>query len=83
MFAEKYSKQLKRVENIKLIKDYDPITLLLKLKMSSAHQVSCIRDAYLALNRMSDEELLILREEKAMKNKLVKYVKEKNLGNFV
>lgn len=54
LFAEKYNKQLKKVESIKLIKDYDPITLLLKLRMSSPSQIGTLRDAYLALNRLND-----------------------------
>lgn len=83
LFIDKHSKQLKKVENLKLTKDYDPATLLLKLKMSPPDKVAALRDAYLTLNSMADEELIILREEKALKNKLTNFVKEKNLDDFV
>lgn len=49
------------MENLKPLRDFDPVSLLLKIKMSSNEKVGMIRDAYLALNRLSDEELLILR----------------------
>ena len=54
MFLDKYSKHLKKVESIKSVKDYDPVTMLLKLKLSSPEQVMAIRDAYLALSRTTD-----------------------------
>ena len=83
LFVDKYTKQLKRIENLKLTRDYDPVTLLLKLKMCPPNKVAAIRDAYLTMNRVTNEELMILREEKALKNKLTNFVKEKNLDDFV
>lgn len=44
------------------MKDYDPVTLLMKLKMSTPDKIAAIRDSYLTLNKLTDEELLVLRE---------------------
>ena len=82
LFLSKNQKQLKKVEAVKSYKDYDPATLLLKIKMTQPDKVTAIRDAFLALKRLTDDELSILREEKILKYKLSKYIKEQNLNSF-